>query len=569
MMIAGLNMGQTTDGRILKDGAACILKDGEIVVAIAEERLTRSKHSGGFSMALQYCLSTLGARVDDLDMVVVSNCAERPLRDGSDVGIPIDPARIRAMPSHHLSHALAAFATSPFEEALIVVLDNEGNVLEDTLDGTYWGSRVERNSYFLGRAGAVTALQDADDGLDREELGPGEAYRHFTYMLGWNSYVFAGNTMGLASYGQINPFGGVRIFDLKSGKIRCLLANGRKNPAKAVLDLGLSQGVLFGPPRTPQDFLTSRHADIAALIQNEFERALVYKVKHLQERTGITNLCIGGGVALNCVANRKILDMTGIEKIYICPAPGDSGQCVGNAIYGWTNLAGRSLHSKQLNPHLGKTYSESEIASVIDSYADRLVCRRSQDTPSEAAALIAAGYVIGWFQGGSELGPRALGARSILADARLPAMRDYLNLKVKQREAFRPYAPSVLLSHAQDYFDLPQPSPYMELTATVHNEVRKKISSVTHVDGSSRPQTVLDDSNDPFCLLLHSFNRLTGLPLILNTSFNLGGEPIVESPKDAIECLLKSNLDVLVIGDFFVTKKTFTTEPGFYAWACA
>ena len=559
-------MGRTRGGRQLKDGGACLLKDGIVVVAIAEERLTCRKHAGGFTQSLQYCLSSAGIALSELDLIVVSSCAEEPLQDGCDIGLPVDGTRIRAVPSHHLSHAYAAFLTSPFEEAVIMIIDNEGNIIGGRQDPIYWNNRVERNSYYLGTGKRIEPLKAADDGLADDEISLGEAYRHFTYFLGWHSYVYAGNTMGLAPYGRRDAFGDLRVFDLHSRQIHSLLGNGREVPAMALIELGRKRGLLLGPARSSEEPITPRHSDLAALIQGEIERALIYKAQALHDLTGVANLCLGGGVALNCVANRKILDNTPFKHLYICPAPGDSGQCLGNAIYGWSELAGQARQRAPLNPYLGRSYLDSELESAMVGLGNRLTYVRSSEIAADAARLLAEGHVIGWFQGGSELGPRALGARSILADPRQAAMRDYLNLVIKRREVFRPFAPSVLLSKAERFFDLPQPSSYMELTGPVDPAKRHTIPAVSHVDGSSRPQTVADDDNGLFVQLIRAFERLTGLPLVLNTSFNLAGEPIVESPKDALECFLGSKLDAVVMGEFIVRRTNSSQEPLFLKW---
>jgi len=535
---------------------------------VAEERIARRKHIGGFHRALDYCLSAAGVGLDDLDMLVVSTCAEEPLEDGCDLGLPIAREKVRAMPSHHLSHAYSAFLTSPFDEAVVMIFDNEGNIVGGRRSPHYWDNRVERNSYYVGRGTELEPLTAADDRLADDELGPGEIYRHFTYFLGWPSYVYAGKTMGLAPYGRRRILDDVQVFRLEAGQIHSLLLNGRETPPASVTALGHASGVPLGPPRSPGEPLTPRHGEIAALVQDELERALIYKAEELYKLTGIKNLCLGGGVALNCVANRRILDDTPFERLYVCSAPGDTGQCLGNAIYGWTRLAGHGRPAP-IRPYLGRRYSRSEIAAAIAAQGDLVTCERSAQVAADAARLLADSHVIAWFQGGSELGPRALGARSILADPRLFAMGDYLNLVVKGREPFRPYGPSVLAEAAERFFDLPQHSPYMELVGTVRPEMRSRIPAVVHIDGTSRVHTVVEGDSPLFARLLTEFERLTGFPLVLNTSFNMGGEPIVESPEDALRCFLRSELDVLIMDEFIVRRASRPASPGFRRWAAA
>lgn len=566
MLIAGVNLGNTRVGRPLKDGGACLLDNGSVVVGIAEERLSREKHSGGFSRSLEYCLLAIGAKYSDLDMVVASSCGEEPLKDGCDIGLPISSAKVRIIPSHHLSHAYSAFLTSPFETAAIMVLDNEGNFVDRRNDPIYWNNPMERNSYYTGIGKHINLLESCDDELADDETGIGEAYRHFTYFLGWHSYVYAGKTMGLAPYGAPEAFEDLKVFNLHSGQIHSLLVNGREDPSRAVTELSRLCNVDIGRPRSPEEKITQTHRDIAAVIQKELECALIYKACRLHELTGATNLCLGGGIALNCVANRKILDNTPFERIYICPAPGDSGQCIGNALYGWVQLREKSRSLGSLTPYLGRVYSENDVSSAIAIFKNQITYMKSTQVSEDTAQMISDGHVIGWFQGRSELGPRALGARSILADPRQPAMRDYLNLVIKRREIFRPFAPSVLEAEVGRFLDLPQLSPYMELTGEVLPTMRKYIPSVTHIDGSSRAQSVADCDNPLFAELLHAFDRLTNLPVILNTSFNLGGEPIVESPIDALNCFLASNLDALVLGDFIIRRSGDSLTPGFAQW---
>ncbi|MDW5327857.1 carbamoyltransferase [Plantactinospora sp. KLBMP9567] len=568
MRILGLNMGVTRDGSVqLKDGAAALVEDGRVVVAVAEERLSRSKHMGGADLAFRYCLDTVGLAPDDLDMLVISTCSEPAAEDGYGAAhFGVAAEKVRAMPSHHLSHAASAFFLSPFEGAAIAVLDNEGNLLGEPA-ARRWHSRFERNSYYLGQGHDLRRLSDADDGLDESEIGPGEVYRHFTYYLGWRSYVYAGKTMGLAAFGRPGAFGDVPLFTVAGGKLRTKLPNGHDEPTSTVRLFCASHGVDLGPPRRPDEALTQRHADIARLVQDALEEALVAKLRALRQLTGSDNLCLAGGVALNCVANRRILDETGFRRIFVSSAPGDTGQSIGNAMWGWHVLAGqkRFPYGESAPAQLGRVYPASEILAAVRSLPSSFEVGRSENVAAEAAALVAAGYVIGWFQGGSELGPRALGGRSMVADPRRAAMPDYLNLVVKRRESFRPFAPSVLEHQASKFFDLPQNAPYMEFTAAVLPEVRPVVPAIVHIDGTARLQTVPAGSGI-YAALIEEFERITGVPMVLNTSFNLGGESIVETPADAVDCFARSLLDRLVIGDFIVRRQGPADTTGFDRW---
>lgn len=563
MLIAGVNLGFTLSGRPLKDGGACLLQDGKIIVAIAEERLTRKKHDGGFSNSLRYCLDSIGASESDLDLLVYSSCCEPPREGNSDTGLALPSSKIRSIPSHHLSHAFAAYMPSPFDSAVVMVLDNEGNFLGQTEDPVYWNNRVERQSYYIGNGDKLIPLQNLDDNLGAKELGVGEVYRHFTYFLGWPSYVFAGKTMGLAPYGNRQNLSNLLVFDLRDGEIHSLLENGCDEPERSVLELASRSGVDIGRARMATEAISDLHTDVAAVAQAELERALIYKAQRLHELTGELNLCIGGGVALNCVANSKILSETGFENLYVSPAPGDSGQCIGNAFYGWNELNRRARCDRFVTPFLGREYSESEMLLAIEMFGDKLYYSKSDQVCEAAAQLLSESNVIGWFQGGSELGPRALGCRSILADPRQPKMRDYINSSIKSRELFRPFAPSVLESEFSLCFEGVQHSPYMEIASTVRTEMKERIPAVVHIDGSSRAQTVSEKDNKKYYNLIEAFFGKTGIPLVLNTSFNLGGEPIVETPTDALNTFMNSELDALVLGDFVVRKAGRVEGPGF------
>ena len=281
MYILGLNMGTTQDGAAqLKDGGAALMVDGKLVVAVAEERVNRQKHGGGFTHAVRYCLDHASLRPQDVDMVVVSSCSEEPLKDFVDIGLAgVRQDRIRVIPSHHLSHAYAAHAASPFEESVVMVVDNEGNLLGQRAEPDRWRSRFERNSYYVATGDEITTIPNGGDNLRPDELGLGEAYRYFTYYLGWHSYVYAGKTMGLAPYGVRDCFSDISVFRLVNGEVRCLLENTHRNPIESIRKLGVRFGTDLGPPRPVNGEITQRHRNLACLIQEELEEALVYKAK--------------------------------------------------------------------------------------------------------------------------------------------------------------------------------------------------------------------------------------------------------------------------------------------------
>lgn len=556
MIVVGVNMGSTKEGMNLNDGGCCVIVDGKIW-AIAEERVSRKKYDGGFECSLPYCLDAAGISYKDIDLVVVSSCCEKKL--DFPIEIPgIEMNKVVVCPSHHLSHAYSSFFTSHFEKALIMVIDNEGNVIDDCDGVPFHKRRMEHMSFYIGDGEKVFLLEQ-DDVLTNK-IGVGDAYRYFTYYLGFPSYVYAGKTMGLSSYGKKDAFCHTRLFELENGHITCNIENNYtdcSNELYRYLKTHVKED--FACPRVPVDELTQGHADLAMLIQRETERILVEKVKYLVAKTNIRNLCIAGGVGLNSVANGKILRESGIEHLYVVPAAGDSGQCLGNAIYGWNYLSGQGKHFSINNAYLGKQYSSDdymesvmEFAKEHDEYEVSYYTDRS-DQNKEIARLLYNGNILARFDGRSEFGPRALGNRSILVDPREGEKKNILNARVKFREFFRPFAPVVLWEKAKEYFDIEEESPYM----LVVSEVKKpeSIPAVTHVDNSARIQTITLEQNPLLYGIIEEFERLSGVPVLLNTSFNIAGEPIVETPEDALNCFDSTDIDCLAIGPYIIMKK--------------
>jgi len=368
--------------------------------------------------------------------------------------------------------------------------------------------------------------------------------------------------MGLSAYGsKRNKFKDIKLFDLlPNGQIKCLLPDSdRLNSPKVVENWLKKQGIKI-KARNPQDPITEDTEDIAFLMQKELDRALIHKVNYLVKKTGITNLCIAGGVGLNAVTNRAILDNTKIKNIFIQPAAGDTGQALGNAYFGVFNFDKKNIKRNLISVYQGKEYSEKEIKNALNN--EKLVIdyqKMSFDELSKLAAKkIKENYIIGWFQGRSEMGPRALGNRSILASPASSKMKDALNLKVKHRENFRPFAPSVLREKVSEWFDIDFDAPYMIFNAQVKQP--KIIPAVTHKDGSARLQTVSKKDNEHYYKLIKEFEKLTKIPVVINTSFN-DNESIVETPQDALNCFLRTGIDYLFLGDYFVSKKSGLIDP--------
>lgn len=566
MNIIGFNLEKTSYGLPLDNGGACLIVDGKVKMLINEERLTRQQYSAGFKLSFDYLLKNNNLKLEDIDLFVASRCLDtipsisEIQKQLQENGFDVPKNKIDVC-DHHLSHAYSAYYPSGFDKAIIMVIDGDGNVLVKKMkDGTenaknYYRNKIEHNSYYVGDVNKIELFER--DNIDAEENGFGGVYRYFTYFCGFYGYKFAGKLMGLSAYGQKrNKYKDVKIFDLlPNGQVKCLIPDINRDREKSpmVVEKWLAKQGIKVKARKPDEKITERIEDIAYLIQRELDRALVYKVDYLVKKTGINNLCIAGGVGLNAVSNRAIIDNTGINNIFIQPAAGDSGQCLGNAYYGVAKHDKKHIARKPLSVYQGKEYSEKDILNALQ-YVDepiKYTKMKFDDLAKIAAKKIAENNIVGWFQGRSEMGPRALGNRSILANPINKNMKDILNAKVKHREEFRPFAPSVLEEKVNKWFDIDFKAPYMIINAQVKNPA--KVPSITHKDGSARLQTVNKKDNLRYHKLISEFEKITRVPIVINTSLN-DNESIVETPRDAINLFLRTGIDYLFVGDYFVEK---------------
>jgi len=559
------------------DVSACLLRDGEIAVAIAKERITRQKHASGFyKEVVDYCLKVEGLSLDEVDLVV-RNCYVLPVPemearlahqflpfylDGDERAVAkAHPLFLKQSPkvatlSHHLAHAYSAFAPSPFEEGVVMVVDGVGSMRSDVmetdiaLDGVSPLAR-ESESYYRFKGSKLETLKKhwldpprsflSQDFFNMEGLGAAYS-RASTYVFGdWNK---CGELMGLAPYGRPNACRPLIDFD------------GEK---VAVPDWSQDLQEPWIPEtgaKWEQSSSVPHWQDVAWRIQDETERVLLARAKWLRETTGAKNLCIAGGVALNCVANGLLERESGFENVWIQPAAGDDGVAIGCAYWGRLALQGKPRAHEMKHAYLGAAYSDADVQASLKGRLVRFVTRREKtaDVAAKAARILTEGAVLGWFQGRSEFGPRALGNRSIIADPRTAEMKDTLNSRVKHRQAFRPFAPLVIAERAKEVFEGELDSPFMLIAKTVREEWRNKIPAVTHVDGTARVQTVHQETNEALYRLLKAFEALTGVPVLLNTSFNVKGEPIVETPDDAMRCFLSTGVDYLALHDVLVSK---------------
>jgi carbamoyltransferase len=583
------------------DSAAALVESGRIVAAAQEERFTRRKHDSRFPRnAVEYCLAAGGVSMPDVDFVAFYDkpflkferlletylaFAPRGLRSFS-AAMPIwmreklfqrsllekELARVAGgadwagrllFTEHHQSHAASAFFASPFEEAVVLTMDGVGE-WATTSAGFGRGNRLEitKELHFPHSLGLL--------------------YSAFTYYTGFKVNSGEYKVMGLAPYGQ--PIYTNRIYthlmDLKPDGTFRLDQSYFDYCTGLTMTNGRFAELFGGPARAPEERLTQRHMDLAASVQAACEEVVLRLTRSLADETGTKNLCLAGGVALNCVANGKVLRDGRFERIWIQPASGDAGGAVGAALGAYHQYQGQARRvdgaaDAMQGAYLGPEFSQTEIEQRLSGIGARYEVVTDGTLICGTAADLIAGKAVGWFQGRMEFGPRALGARSILGDARSPSMQSVLNLKVKYRESFRPFAPAVLREDLADWFEIECDTPYMLLVADVAeqhrramtpdeqalfgidklNVPRSTIPAVTHVDYSARIQTVHRETNPRFHALLSEFKARTGCPVIVNTSFNVRGEPIVCTPEDAFRCFMGTEIEVLAIGNCVLRKE--------------
>ncbi len=585
------------------DSAAALVVDGKIVAAAQQERFSREKHDAKFpGDAVDYCLAHAGLTPGDLDAVIFY---EKPLLKFErilETYLAVAPLGLRsfmkAIPlwlrqklflpkeidkglhdaydgpiyftTHHMSHAASAFFPSPFDEAAILTLDGVGE-WSTTTWGVGKGNRVE---------------------LKKEIRFPhslGLLYSAFTYYTGFRVNSGEYKVMGLAPYGEPRFVDTIleNLIDLKEDG-SFWLDQSYFNYCQGLTMTSHKFHKLFGaPPRKAESELTQREMDLAASIQKVTEKAMLRIARNVHQQTGQKNLCLAGGVALNCVGNGRLLREGPFEKIWIQPAAGDAGGALGAALFAWHQIMDNERRSQQpdsqFGSYLGPSYANGQVTSYLDSVGAKYNLIEDEDVlTGQMADLLDQGKVVGHFGGRMEFGPRALGSRSILGDARNAQTQTTMNLKIKFRESFRPFAPSCLEENVSDYFDMTEPSPYMllvsqvakdrlrELSAGEKNRVglkklntpRSDIPAITHVDNSARVQTVSKDSFPRYHRVIEAFRAKTGYGVIVNTSFNIRGEPIVCTPEDAYRCFMYTDMDALVVGDCLCMKKDQPEMPG-------
>ncbi|MFI5182870.1 MAG: carbamoyltransferase [Vicinamibacteria bacterium] len=551
------------------DSAAALLKDGVVVAACQEERLSRKRHDSDFpTRAVKYVLKEAGIGPEDLDAV---GFYDKPLlkfermlstyiatfpRSFSSFrkAMPLwireklwIPSMIRKelrpykgpilFAEHHMSHAASCFLVSPFEEAAILTVDGVGE----------WATA----SFGVGKGTDITLFKEI-----RFPHSLGLLYSAFTYYLGFKVNSAEYKVMGLAPYGKPVHFDRIMkemVHLNDDGSFKLDMKYFSYDYGLAMTN-GAFDDFFGGPPRKAETWMNEREFDIAASVQKVCEEVVLKMTRHIHKETGLPNLCMAGGVALNCVANGRVVRETPFKSLFVQPAAGDAGGAVGVAHYLYNTIEKKPRARAWTHAYLGPAYKDAEIQEYLDGQGAKYALLSDAELTQRAAQILSQGNVVGWFQGRMEFGPRALGGRSILADPRDPKMRDTLNLKIKFREGFRPFAPSVLADKASEWFEIEGDSPYMLLVAQVR-EGRRVIPSVTHVDNSARLQTVTRAESPLYYDLIGEFEKITGVPIVINTSFNVRGEPIVCTPHDAYLCFMRTNMDYLALGHYLLDKR--------------
>ena len=548
------------------DAAACLMKDGRVVAAAEEERFTRKKHDFDFpNNAIEYCLREGNISIDEVDYVgfyekplikferiLFSYMATFPRSFGAYLkAMPLwlgqklwIPSLIRReldyngkvlFTDHHMSHAASAFLFSPFEEAAILTTDGVGE----------WST----TTYGVGRGNKVEIMKEI-----RYPHSLGLFYSAVTAHLGFKVNNDEYKVMGLASYGKPTYYDALKkVIDIRpDGSYRLDMSYFAYHYGLTMLSDKFRQE--FGEPRKPESEISQQNMDLAASVQLVLEEALLNAANHLYELTHADALCMAGGVALNCVANGRILSETPFKDIWVQPAAGDDGGSVGVAAYIWNMLLDKPRVHVMNDAYLGPSFTTEEVRAFLDKEGISYEEYDIEELLPLTAQMIADSLIVGWFQGRMEFGPRALGSRSILANPCDPDMKDILNDRVKHREDFRPFAPVLLREKVGEYLKPDYPMPFMVILSEVREEKRAEIPSVTHVDGTARPQTVTKEHNGIYYDLIVEFEKITGTPVLINTSFNVRGEPIVCTPENAYRCFAGTGIDVLVMDRFVIRK---------------
>ncbi len=563
-LVLGINLPVLPDGTITYDGNVALGTRNKILTAIAEERVSKKKYDGHVKSAVEEVLAKNKLQLSDISAISVVSFGQ-PIVEETKVSDALQAEidllfpgydNIHVVKSHHEAHAISAVCQTSFDRALVVVVDHTGNILGPMIDeNRLENNPAEQTSYYLYENGDLTLI--AQDFANPSDQGYGRFYGDVTCYLGFNSYRESGKTMGLASFGDASVFSRYSPFlEAADGEaISALREEGYLEDGTKDLALWFKKQGLTIPERRAKDgVLRPFDMDLAAWAQDQLQTSIVRRVKGLMEKHNVDKLCVSGGVAMNSVMNRVLEEELDVA-VYVPPSPGDAGLALGAvAEYFWKK--DNVIPKLACTPYLGPVYSENEIKATMKANADEFTITKVSDPSWEAAQIISKNKVIGWYQDRSEYGPRALGNRSILASPIVNWTKEILNGQIKLREWFRPYAPVVLEEKAEKYFEMLSPVPYMMKVAPIKTQAKIDMPACIHVDNTARLQTVTEQSNRKFYQLIKHLDQLTGVPVVLNTSFNLADMPIVETAQDAINCFrISIGIDRLFVNNYMIEKK--------------
>jgi carbamoyltransferase len=533
MLYLGANLKATSFGFDLPDGGLCALRDGEIEFAIAEERLSRQKKAGGFAHSLKHYMTRFGRTPDQIDLFAFSTCCDQV--GATKPNVSVSPDRILYCP-HHLSHALGSFAWSGFPESIVLVMDSGGDTFQEVRDGKWWNVAREQHSAFLVDRSNWRLIERTAE--EPGAMGFGEFFRAVTYFLGWRGARYAGNTMALASLGDPSQFEGLRFFYEEESRVIFPFGNDPLGDVAGVVERFLEEnGFGWVKRRHERDPFTQHHFDLAAWAQSELDRFIITTINRLTSMCGTKNVILSGGVAYNCVGVGRLKSSRPDLSVFVQPASGDAGQCVGNACYAHLSAEGSLPDLSHNSVSLGTRHRTRIRVSSLDKsnllqFPDKSLTR--------AVSWLASGNVLLFFQGGSEYGPRALGYRSLLAAAHIPGSKRKLN-RIKFRNYLMPVAPAILDEFRNDIFVCGSAKPFMVECVPLRESAKPQLIACEHGSGHCRIQTVDQARNPIFWRLLSKYNTATGVPVLFNTSLNGPGQPILETPAQTIDFLRSSS----------------------------
>lgn len=543
----GFTPSNAINGQKLIDNGICVLNDNSVLFATSEERLSRNKHDNRISHAINAWEKYSQQSVNTVRSIGISSCIDAPW---SEKTLPekLSDKTLHVVPSHHYSHALSAYLSSPFRETLILVTDAGGNTFSNSKHDKWWSNPREQTSLWFGINGKIHLLDRIH--FEPYEIGYGEWYRAFTYYLGWHSHTLSGNTMALSAFGTPRKIAEMPLWEI----IKNIELQFDPNKPIELVTTFLKQITNESlSPREPNGDILDSHRNLAAYIQFSLEIDVTKRIKESIEKYSVKQICLTGGVSQNCVMNAKVSNLLGFENVYVCPFSGDVGQCVGNALHARYMDTGISSHIKIKNTFLGAEYCNNEIYSELEKTDFKIQKLKDAELSKKAARHLFEGKIIGLYRGRSEFGPRALGHRSVIGIVDSSDVSQRIKEKIKKRDSFMPLAPVILPDFGKKLSQYIPTSKYMVYAPVIPKKFRKYFSESLHIDNTARIQ--VSEKGTLMYKILKYMDRTHSNPILFNTSFNSRGKPIVETPKNAISAFEELDIDYLIMGNYWVGKK--------------